>query len=78
MIVRQRGSYGVQIGGAKHTLDPIFGGAEPSILPPLLIKGQIIGGAAAPAAPPYNALTDLLALFRKGQASHISKEHPGF
>ena len=49
--LRQRGSYGFQIGGAKHTLDPIFGGAEPTILPPLLIKGPIIGGAAAPAAP---------------------------
>ena len=48
----QRGSHGFNIGGARHTLDQIIGGVEPTLLPLLVIKIPIIGGAAAHPAPP--------------------------
>ena len=47
----QRGSYGFDFGGARHTLDQIIGGAEPTLFPLLVIKVLIIGGAAAHPAP---------------------------
>ena len=48
---KQWGSYGLQIGGARPTLGPIFGGAKATFGPLLLIISPIFGGATAPLAP---------------------------
>ena len=48
----QRGSHGFRAAGAKPTQNKFSGGAEPTFLPPLLIKILKAEGAAAPPAPP--------------------------
>ena len=55
----QRGSYGSEIGGAKHTFGPNFAGAKPTFCPPLTNKNSNFCGGNCPPCqcPPYNALS---------------------